>query len=218
MATHVKICGLTNIDDALFAAQAGAAFLGFIFAESPRRISEFQASSIIEAARRIGFPDLSFTGVFVAPREERPGLTIDEVARIAHAAQLDVVQLHHYSSEDCSALREKGFQVARVFRVRDAESLKEMDDFEVDYYHCDAWHPQLEGGTGQTFDHTLVREEANRRRLILAGGLTPENVAEAVRSVQPFAVDVSSGVEGGRPGTKDHGKIEKFIQSARTVY
>ena len=102
-----------------------------------------------------------------------------------------------------------GFQSAKGFRDFCPEQMALRN------YLCDAWHPRLAGGTGQTFDHALIREEARRRRLFLAGGLHPENVAEAIRTVRPFAVDVSSGVEGAVKGEKDHAKLQRFFRAVR---
>ena len=215
MSVLVKICGLTNVDDALKAADVGADFLGFVFAESPRKIDIGAARNIIPAVRRVTERPIKMVGVFVKQADSLH--TLGEVARIGHEADLDIVQLHNYSAEDCAALRGRGFEVARTFSVRDAHSLVEMRLFDVDYYLCDAWHPELAGGTGQVFDHALVKDEAARRRLILAGGLNPENVAEAVQTVRPFAVDVSSGVEGSTKRLKDHEKIERFIKNTKSA-
>jgi phosphoribosylanthranilate isomerase len=207
MKTMVKICGLTNVDDALAAAALGARYLGFVFAESPRRIADFTAERIIDAVRRTGVPDVRMVGVFL-------NRTPEAMAETARRVGLDIIQVHgDASQEDCDAMRRSGFQVTRALQIRDAVSVEQLAAYDVDYYLCDAWHPRLAGGTGQQFDHALIRDEAKRRRLFLAGGLNPENVAEAICCVRPFAVDVSSGVEGAQKGVKDHDKLRLFFQS-----
>lgn len=210
MTTFVKICGLTNTGDAMAAVEEGADYLGFIFARSPRQVSARQVRSIMEKVRALGQQVIAF-GVFLP-------LSVDEIGAILHESLLDGAQLHGWGSqEEIDAIRRKGFQVSRAFRIRDGQSVEEIAEYDADYYLCDAWHPTEAGGAGETFDHSLIREEAKRRRLILAGGLDPDNVAEAIRYVAPFAVDVSSGVEGSRKGVKDQGRIRKFIQVTKGV-
>ncbi|MBN1517233.1 phosphoribosylanthranilate isomerase [Candidatus Sumerlaeota bacterium] len=206
--TLVKICGLTNAGDAMAAVEAGADYLGFVFARSPRQVMAPQVRRIMERVRTLGRQVTTF-GVFLP-------LPVDEIGAILHESLLDGAQLHGWGSqEEIDAIRRKGFQVSRAFRIRDGQSVEDLARHDADYYLCDAWHPTEAGGTGDAFDHALIREEARQRRLILAGGLTPENVAEAIREVRPFAVDVSSGVEGERKGQKDLSKIQRFIEEAR---
>lgn len=198
MRVRVKICGITRIEDALAAVAAGADALGFVFyAQSPRAVEPEQAAGII---RRLP-PFVTTVGLFVNEARTR----IEEVTRYCG---LDMVQLHgDESPEEC---RIPGRRVVKALRVRDAESLKAAGRYDVAGLLLDAWSGEVYGGSGQTFDWTLLRNFASRRPVILAGGLTPDNVGEAIRSVRPFAVDVSSGVEAA-PGRKDPRKIRAFI-------
>lgn len=199
--TRVKICGITNTDDALQAAACGADALGFVFfKKSPRCINPEQAREII-----MQLPPLVTTvGLFV---NEDPQMILD----IAESCHLDRVQLHgDERPQDCLL---PPLRVIKALRVKDAESLARADEYPVDLL-LDAWSDQVYGGSGHSFDWQLARDLAARRPIILAGGLRPDNVAEAVAKVKPYAVDVSSGVELS-PGRKDHGKVAEFIRRAR---
>lgn len=198
---RVKICGITNVEDALQAAACGADALGFVFFEkSPRCVTPEQAREIISQ-----LPSLVMTvGLFVNAEPE----TICETAEIC---KLDRVQLHGDETPDECLL--PPLKIIKALRVRDAASLARADEYPVDLL-LDAWSDQAYGGTGHSFDWQLARELAARRSIILAGGLRPDNVAEAVATIKPYAVDVSSGVEL-TPGKKDHGKVAEFIRQAR---
>ena len=205
MNVRVKICGITRPEDALAACEAGADALGFIFyPKSPRYIPP-------EDARRIAQklpPFVSRVGVFVnAPAEE--------VRRAAQKVGLSAVQLHgDEAPEYCAEIQTP---VVKAFRVLDSA------DFPYAAYQnagaaaflLDAYDPTRRGGTGKTFRWELAREAARRRPVILAGGLRPGNAAEAARAVQPYALDVSSGVESS-PGVKDHGKVRAFLRIVKT--
>lgn len=198
---RIKICGITNVEDALQAAACGADALGFVFYEkSPRCVSPEQAREIIS-----GLPPLVTTvGLFV---NEEPQTIRDTAA----FCRLDRVQLHgDESPEDCLL---PPLRVIKALRVRDAASLARTDDYPGDLL-LDAWSDQAYGGTGHSFDWQLACELAARRPIILAGGLNPDNVAEAVARLKPYAVDVSSGVELS-PGRKDYEKVAEFIRQAR---
>ncbi|HXC98386.1 MAG TPA: phosphoribosylanthranilate isomerase [Verrucomicrobiae bacterium] len=203
MSTVVKICGITNAADALAAAGSGADALGLMFYEgSPRHITVKAAAEI---ARQLP-PFVIKVGVFVNAPE-------DAVLRAIGECGLNIVQFHGDETPEYCGL----FPVMTIkaFRVRDAGSLKTLADYQTDAFLLDAHTPDKLGGTGATFNWDLALEAQKLGRpIFLAGGLTPENVAEAVRRVRPYAVDVSSGVEES-PGKKDHHKVAAFIKAAK---
>lgn len=203
MSVIVKICGLTNEADALAAAHAGADALGFVFYESsPRRVSIEQAGEIV---RRLPAPVVK-VGVFVNAPEEL-------VLRAISECGLNLLQFHgDEPPEYCSQF---GIMSMKAFRIRDAASLEAVALYPTDAWLLDAYSPDVVGGTGATFNWELARTVQGRGRpIFLAGGLTAENVAAAIRQVQPYGVDVSSGVEAS-PGKKDHQRVEAFIRAAK---
>jgi phosphoribosylanthranilate isomerase len=201
-AVRVKICGITSIEDALSATEAGADALGFVFFEkSPRYVSPAAARRIVEALP----PLVQTVGLFVNDSAER-------VNRIVEECGIDVVQLH--GDETPEAVREIRRRVMKAFRVRDLSSLEGLERYDVAAYLLDAYAPNLYGGTGLTFNWDIARRAGELGRIILAGGLTPENVARAVEEVRPFGVDVSGGVEKS-PGRKDPEKVREFIRQAK---
>jgi len=197
---RIKICGITNLDDALAACRMGADALGFVLAPSPRQVSPEQARAIIAALP----PLVNTVGVFV-------DATPVEVSELRRFCGLDWVQLHGDENEDYAAAL--GRRVIKALRV----SVERIPDAAA-YPGCplllDTYHPQAVGGTGQSFDWSLAQAVARQRPIILAGGLTPDNVSRAIKQVQPFAVDVSSGVEKQK-GVKDHERIASFIAQVR---
>ena len=199
---RVKICGITNVDDALMAVEAGADALGFVFFhKSPRCVTPERGAEII---RKLP-PFVQCVGLFV---NETAAL----VNAVADQCRLDIIQLHgDESPEFCDRI---GRRVVKVFRMKDVESLAKMQEYRVAGYLLDAWSPSAYGGTGHTFDWDMARDARRHGPLILAGGLTPENVAAAVIHVKPYAVDVSSGVEAV-PGKKDPAKVREFIRRAK---
>ena len=199
---RVKICGITSIDDALSAVEAGADALGFVFfARSPRNISSEEAAGIIRQLP----PFVQAVGLFV--NEDA-----DTVNRLADLCGLDLVQLHGDETPAyCDQIRRR---VLKAFRVQNLQSLEAMGSYRVAGYLLDAWRKDAYGGTGHTFDWELAKGAAAFGPLVLAGGLTPDNVAEAVRRVRPYAADVSSGVESA-PRRKDHVKVREFIRRAK---
>jgi phosphoribosylanthranilate isomerase len=205
MSTVVKICGITNIADALAATNAGADALGLMFYEkSPRNIALKNAAEI---ARQLP-PYVIKVGVFVNTPET-------EVMRAVSECGLNILQFHGDETPDYCQL----FPVMTIkaFRIRDAASLKALSDYKTDAWLLDAYSPDKPGGTGEKFNWDLAMEAQKLGRpIFLAGGLTPENVAEAVGRVRPYAVDVSSGVEAS-PGKKDHEKVRAFIAAAKGV-
>ncbi len=197
--TRVKICGITNREDALAACGLGAHALGFVLAESPRRISPERAREIIAMLP----PLVATVGVFVDSPPE-------EVAELRRFCGLDWVQLHGSESEaEALALGPRVIKALRVGPGREPDPLS--------YAGCalllDTYHPDAVGGTGLSFDWSLAQDIAAQRPVILAGGLNPSNVAQAIAQVKPFAVDVSSGVEIEK-GIKDHELIASFIARA----
>ena len=204
MSTRVKICGITRHEDAQVAVQAGAAALGWVFVPgTPRYVSVEHAAAIVQE---------------VPPMVTRVGLFVDAdpawILQVIQEVGLDTIQLHgEESPEFCRQFRGK-VKVMKAFRVRGPETVERLSDYSTaaDAFLLDAYVPGVAGGTGATFDWTqAVAARSVGRPIILAGGLTPENVAEAVRRVQPFAVDVSSGVEAS-PGKKDPAKVLRFLQ------
>lgn len=210
--TKVKICGLTDISSAVIAAEAGAELLGMVFAPSRRRVTPDRALSIVEAIRQLKIRPL-FTGVFV-------NSTAKEVNRIAEYCGLDRVQLS--GDESWEYCREIERPVVKVVRVA-GTTLSRNILFEIEQgqktlkkgFFCllDAQVENQYGGTGKTFDWQTAREVAARFPVYIAGGLTTENVGEAVKIVKPAGVDVSSGVETN--GYKDPEKIKAFIEAVR---
>jgi phosphoribosylanthranilate isomerase len=203
--TKVKICGITSLDDALMALDAGADALGFVFFEkSPRNIDPELAAGIIANLP----PFIQTVGLFVnAP--------LDFVNTTADRCGLDLVQLHGDESPAyCHMVRRR---VMKVFRVRGMESLAPIADYKVAAYLLDAYSPNAYGGTGATFNWDCAIAAKKHGTIVLAGGLDPDNVAGAVAKVQPYAVDVSSGVEAS-PGKKDPEKVWRFIQQAKQPF
>jgi phosphoribosylanthranilate isomerase len=201
MKVRVKICGITNLDDALSAVDAGADALGFVFFEkSPRYITPEKAASII--CRLPSF--ITTAGVFVNE-------TADRRERIIETAGIDVVQLHGDEPTGICSRR-----IIRVIRVKSLESLEPLIHYKdkVSAFLLDTYAKDLPGGTGQAFNWDIAVEAKQFGRIILAGGLTPDNIAGAVRKVRPYGVDVSSGVEAEK-GKKDHKKVALFIDRAK---
>jgi len=194
--TRIKICGITNLEDAIEALKLGVDFLGFIFAESPRKISKEKARRIIDSLKGI-----KTVGVFSDQSKE-------EVMEIAHYCNLDILQFHGNESPDyCRAFP----SVIKAFRVKDHSSLVDIPKYEVDYILLDTFVSGVTGGTGKTFDQSLAMGVYTHGKLILSGGLNADNVREAIQKVKPFAVDVCSGVERA-PGKKDLEKMRAFVE------
>jgi len=196
---RVKICGLKNKEDARAAALYGADAVGLVFARSPRRVDVATAREISAALP----PFVHRVGVFV---DEQP----EAVRDVANACGLTMLQFH--GSEDAVYCRLFTLPVLKAVRVRTGEDLQGLELFPAAGFVLDTHHPVLRGGSGETFDWSLL-EGLPDVPVILAGGLHPGNVAEAVRQVKPYGVDVSSGVETG--GEKDREKIRAFIMAAR---
>jgi phosphoribosylanthranilate isomerase len=206
--TRVKICGLTRLEDAQLAVQHGAWALGVImWPDSPRHCTPQQAADIASEYRR----SAEIVGVFVDAK-------LDYVTEVVEATGMTMVQLHgdegqQYAEE---VARRTGARVIKALRVKNRSVLSDLKLFrDVDYHLLDTYKAGMPGGTGETFDWSFVRERAELSPLILSGGLTPENVGEAIDVVAPFGVDVSSGIESA-PGVKDPDKMRAFFEAVRS--
>jgi phosphoribosylanthranilate isomerase len=205
---RIKICGITNEKDALWAVNMGADYIGFNFYKnSPRKISPELAAQIIEKLPPFTQP----VGVFV--NEE-----MKKVKRIAEKCRLNLVQVHgEETPEYCRELQAQSpkLKIIKAFRIRNKESLEGMEIYTVDYYLLDSYVPGVEGGTGEIFNWDLAVEAKQfGKPIFLAGGLTPDNVVQAIEKVKPYGVDVASGVEK-TPRRKDYDLMREFINRVR---
>jgi len=197
----VKICGITSEEDALIAVAMGADAVGFVFAPSPRQMSPSAVSAI---TRRLP-PEICTVGVF---RDEEPR----RVVEIVNRAGLDAAQLHgNETFEDCGYVSVRVPLVIKAFPAGD-NRLARAAEYGADIVLVDAPSP----GSGKVFDWRLAEGAPMGRRLVLAGGLDPDNVADAIRRVHPWGVDVSSGVEASI-GKKDARRVRAFVQAARAA-
>lgn len=199
--TRIKICGITNLSDAVFCSSKGADFLGFVFyKKSPRYIAPAKAKQII---RQLPAGILK-VGVFV---NEAPAV----VRKIARACGLDILQFHGDETPQYLA-GFKEYRVMKAFRVKNRIEPKLLKGYKADFYLFDAFKKDVFGGTGKSFDWKFLSglKKVNTP-VFISGGLTPKNVVSLSEKMRPFCVDVSSGVESS-PGKKDHKKIEKFIK------
>ncbi|MDD3800891.1 MAG: phosphoribosylanthranilate isomerase [Desulfuromonas thiophila] len=202
---RVKVCGITRLEDAHAAIAAGADALGFVFyPASPRALSCAAAAAICRQ---------------LPPFVARVGLFVNAPAALIHgtiqACGLDTVQLHGDETPD--QCRIAGVKRIKALRLRTRADLAGWQDYPVDAWLVDAWSATAYGGTGERGRWDLAAELAGQCPLILAGGLTPETVVEAVRQVRPFAVDVSSGVESA-PGIKEVFRLEQFVRQAKSLW
>ncbi len=200
----VKVCGITNPEDARVAADAGADAIGLLFAESSRRVSVERAREIVAA-----LPDgVLKVGVFVNESSA-------EILRIAGEVGLDIAQLHgDETPEEAAEVRDGGLGVMKALRVRDASLLAEMELFDVDLFLLDAYSERARGGTGERFDWGLAKSLKDRDNIVVSGGLGPDNVREAVEFFGPYGVDASSSLEDA-PGRKNHERVRRFVSAAK---
>lgn len=216
---HVKICGITNLRDALAAAEAGADMVGFIFyPDSPRYVSPVQARAIVTTLYE-RYPEVRTVGVFV---NEAPAT----IAEILAYCGIPLAQLH--GEEPAEWLRQPSALAGRAYKALRPRSQAEADRLASEYalplseaerinvpsLLLDAYHVTVRGGSGQLADWAIAAQLARQYRLLLAGGLTPDNVTQAIRRVCPWGVDVASGVEQA-PGRKDPGAVRAFIRAAK---
>jgi phosphoribosylanthranilate isomerase len=205
-APRIKLCGITTLDDARLAVDAGAWAVGCIlWPQSPRACDPAAAASIAAAVRRRAH----VCGVFV----NQP---LDEVAGLVDGLGLTMVQLHGDEGPAFCAevARRTGAKVMKAAQVRTGADVQALEAFHTDFHMLDAHLPGLRGGTGETFDWELVRARRSKVPLVLSGGLNPENVAEAIAATRPFAVDTASGTEAG-PGIKDPAKVAAFVEAVQ---
>lgn len=203
----VKICGITNLEDALAAQEAGADILGFIFADSPRRIEAETARDIIKKVSK----DLKISALFVNEKREAVDRVVNELERV------DFIQFHGEETRDyCKQFA--GRKIIKAIRIKDERSLKKIAEYKgIDFILLDTFKKTQYGGTGQTFNWEIaIKAKRYDIAFFLSGGLNPNNVKEAVLKVRPFAVDVSSGVEK-TPGKKDSELVKRFIAIAKSV-
>jgi phosphoribosylanthranilate isomerase len=197
----IKFCGVTSLADAERAVSAGAWAVGLIFwPHSPRRCDPADAIEIAAACKR----RVEIAGVFVNP-------TLDEVSALADTVGLTMVQLHGEEGPSFCAevARRTGCKVIKAARVRSGADIQALAPYHTDFHLLDSYAPGIPGGTGETFAWDLVSRHRGSSRVILSGGLTPDNVAAAIAAARPYAVDVASGVEAS-PGRKDPAKLEAF--------
>jgi phosphoribosylanthranilate isomerase len=203
---RVKFCGITNLDDATEAARLGAWAIGVNhYAESPRFCEPDVAAQIGAALKR----RLEIVGVFVNP-------TLRELAAAAEDESLTMIQLHGDEGPALcrEAARRTGCKVIKALRVRSAADVRAAEAYRADFHLLDAYRQGTVGGTGESFDWELLAGRRSKVPLILAGGLTPENVGDGVEVARPFAVDVASSVEA-EPGVKDHALMAAFLERAQ---
>jgi phosphoribosylanthranilate isomerase len=207
--TRIKFCGLTTLADAELAVSAGAWAIGLIFwPRSPRRCEPAAAVEIAAAAKR----RVEVVGVFV-------NATLEHVTRTAEAVGLTMLQLHGdegpaYCGE---AARRTGCKVIKAARVRSGADVQALAPFHTDYHLLDSYSAGVPGGTGETFAWEIARAHGGAVPVILSGGLTADNVGDAIAAVRPFAVDVASGVEAS-PGHKDPAKLSAFADAVHAAH
>jgi len=199
-----KVCGITNPEDGLFAAKSGADAIGLVFAKSLRKVSVEEAREIAAALPN----GVLKVGVFV---NEEPA----EMLRIAAEVGLDYAQLHgDESPEVVDAVHEGGLKVIKALRVQDADSLSAMEEYGADLFLLDAYSEKVRGGTGERFDWEMAKSLKGRDNILISGGLTPENVREAIRFFEPYGVDASSSLEDS-PGKKNRERVRRFVSAAK---
>ena len=201
-STKIKICGITNMEDAQVAADFGADALGFIFyKESKRYVDPQVAMSIISSLP----PFITTVGVFVNQE-------LDEISQIKETTGIQVVQLH--GDETPEFVSSIPFNAIKAIRVKDKSDLDKVAQYAGQAILFDTYSDKEYGGTGESFDWSILNDMSSTKKIVLSGGLNPENILEAVKIVGPYAVDVSSGVED-KPGKKDHTKIKRFIEAIK---
>ena len=202
MKMHIKICGITTLKVAKAAEEAGADFIGFVFAPSSRNIRPSDAAKIANTLS----PNIQKVGVFVNE-------SLEEMERIANIVGLDMIQLHGDEPEEIA--KQLSYPVIKAFSI-DKVKPEKITTYPCEYLLIDSPGEAYRGGSGKTFSWELLDElQIPRDKLILAGGLTPTNIQQAIQQVRPVGVDVSSGVETN--GQKDIKKIQTFINNAKQI-
>lgn len=205
LSPKVKICGITTKEQGIKIAEFGADALGFIlYPKSPRYITPKEVFDIVQYLP----PFTKTVGVFVNE-------SIDDLTSIMKESRLDVAQLSgDESSEYCFELTKKGVNWLKCIRVKDKADLQAINAYHSNYILLDAWSKEEYGGTGKSFDWSLIQPERNEFKTILAGGISVDNVQEAIKAVRPYGIDVSSGVEE-RPGVKSLEKVKALLAKLR---
>jgi phosphoribosylanthranilate isomerase len=202
--THIKICGITTIKDAVDASKLGVDMLGFVFYKKSKRYVE---PGVVAQITNELTASVDRVGVFV---DEEP----DKVREIASTAGLTMLQFHGDETPEYCAAFKGSYKVIKAFRVKDRKSLAKAGEYDVDFYLLDTYAKDSAGGTGKMFDWKLLNDFEFLRPIILSGGLTPDNVSQAIEDVAPYGVDVSTGVEIS-PGKKDLNLMSKFVINVR---
>jgi phosphoribosylanthranilate isomerase len=202
MKPLVKICGITNKDDAIISMEYGADILGFNFYDkSPRYIEPQVAGNIISDLKK----DFEFesAGIFVNHNKEY----VDNIVRVAG---IDILQFHGDESPDL--LLKFNRKTIKAFRIRDKSDISECYKYNTDFYLLDAFSKSTYGGTGESFDWDILADIDFRDRLFLSGGISSRNISDARKKINPYAVDLCSSIEK-KPGIKDHNKIKEFFSA-----
>lgn len=203
---RIKICGITNKQDAIEASGLGVDMLGFVLYKNSKRYIE--PKNIRDVLNEV--PDtIAKVGVFVDENAKK-------VIEIAQDCSLDMLQFHGKESPEYCAQFKDSYKIIKAFRIQDKKSLENINGYDVDYYLLDTHIDGLKGGTGKTFDWKLIEGYELLKPVILSGGLTPENVGSAIQNVAPYGVDVSSGVEVS-PGKKDLKLMKEFVDNVRKI-
>jgi len=202
--TRVKICGITNLNDAKIAIDYGTDAIGFVFAKSTRRVSKEKVRAIV---RKLP-PFVSLVGLFVNE-------TAKNIEDICKFCGLDTVQLHGNEPPDfLNKLKHR--KIIKAFRIKTEQDIKPINKYKPKAILLDGFSEYSMGGTGTSFDWKIIKKIKTSKPVIIAGGLTHQNVSRAIKVASPYGVDVSSGVEL-RPGKKDKDLIKKFIRAAKGV-
>ena len=202
--TKIKICGITNKEDALHAASLNVDMIGFVFYKRSKRYVE--SKTVRDIINELP-PSMKKVGVFV--NEER-----SRVLEMAEDSDIDTLQFHGDEKPDyCSSFKDS-YKVIKAFRLKAKKDLKNINDYDVDFYMLDTYGPADFGGTGKSFDWKILEDHEFLKPVILSGGLNSSNVYKAIGEIAPYGVDVSSGVEA-RPGKKDYELMKKFVRNVR---
>jgi len=207
MSVKIKICGMTNGEDALAGLRAGADYIGMVFyPKSPRYVSPERAEHIVQLVQGQGFPDARFIGVFVNEPPKKAAGLVERLGLFAAQIHGDEPEEYFEHLGSCRFIR--------TIRVKSEECLSALGRGRAAWaWLCDAYSEQY-GGAGKKIDAAMLAPYVSRHRIFLAGGLTPENISDALKQIKPYGVDVSSGVEIA-PGKKSHEKIMAFIKSVK---
>lgn len=204
--TKIKICGITNKEDAVRACGLGVDMLGFVFYRKSKRCVE--PKTVRDIVNELP-PYIGKVGVFV---DEQP----EKVLEIAEDSDIDILQFHGSEPPDYCSKFKDDYKVIKAFRLKDKLDLKNINDYDVDFYLLDTYSPVSAGGTGKGFNWKILEDYEFLKPTIISGGLDPQNVSKLIRDFSPYGVDVSTGVESS-PGKKDLELMKKFVENVRKV-